>query len=467
MVFSSAIFLFGFLPLTLTIYYLVPKKIRNYILLFFSLIFYAWGGPKFLLVMLAIVFANYLCALLVDRYRKSAKLFLMIGIIISLGVLSYFKYTNFYIETFNNVFNLDMSALNIVLPIGISFFTFQAMSYLIDVYRKKVKVQKNPLLVLLYVSLFPQLIAGPIVRYEDVEKEITKRNVTVSDFTEGLERFILGFAKKIIIANQMGRLADIVFDSSTINTPIAWLGAIAYMAQIYFDFSAYSDMAIGIGRMLGFHFLENFNFPYISKSITEFWRRWHISLSTWFRDYVYIPLGGNKKGTKRQIINLAIVWILTGLWHGASWNFVLWGIYYLVILLLEKFVLKKVLNKLPSFLAHIYSLIIILFGWVLFRCETLQGCINFIKTMIIPTFNASLNGQALVYLETYYPYFILAIIFSMPIYKFIINEISKIKNRKIFAALNILKYIGLVALFLLSIAFLTQSSYNPFIYFRF
>ena len=319
MVFSSAIFIFLFLPLVLLCYFLVPKKIKNYCLLFFSLVFYLFGGPKFILVLLSIVLICYLGAFLIEKSsRKKLSLFIVIGL--NVFILCYFKYTGFFLENLNNIFNLSIDIPYTVLPIGISFYTFQALSYVIDVYRKEVEVQRNFFKLLLYVSLFPQLVAGPIVRYQTIEKELEKRKTTFDDVVYGIRRFILGLAKKVIIANQMGQLADIIFTSNDLTTPVAWIGAFAYMFQIYFDFSAYSDMAIGLGRIFGFKFLENFNFPYISKSITEFWRRWHISLSSWFRDYIYIPLGGNRKGILKQIRNMFLVWILTGFWHGAEWD---------------------------------------------------------------------------------------------------------------------------------------------------
>lgn len=466
MVFSSTIFVFLFLPLVLLCYFLAPKKLKNYILLFFSLVFYIFGGPKFLLVLLFVVLIDYIGAILINKTNKK-KLFLILTLILNISTLVYFKYTGFFLENVNNIFGLNITIPDIVLPIGISFYTFQAMSYVIDVYRNKVSLQKNYLTLLLYVSLFPQLVAGPIVRYETIEQELKVRKTTFEDVEYGIRRFILGLAKKVIIANQMGALADTIFTSSDISTPVAWLGAIAYMFQIYFDFSAYSDMAIGLGRIFGFKFLENFNFPYISKSITEFWRRWHISLSTWFRDYVYIPLGGNRKGIKRQIINLFIVWLLTGFWHGAEWNFVIWGLYYFIFLMLEKFVFNKVLAKTPNVIRHIYTLFIVLIGWVIFRCESLDS----IKTMFTSMFTLKITefslNELLIYLETYAIYFILAIIFSMPVYYKIVDKINSLKEGKLKLALNILHYGSLIVIFIITIMFLAYSSYNPFIYFRF
>lgn len=460
MVFSSAIFIFGFLPILFLLYFLCPKKLKNYVLLFFSLLFYAFGGLKYLLIMALVVFADYIGALLISKYKRHKNCFLILTISINILVLMFYKYTNFFLMNINNLFNIDIPILDIIMPIGISFYTFQAMSYVIDVYKGEVKVQNNYFLLLLYVSLFPQLIAGPIVRYQTIEKEITKRKVSYNDISYGLERFILGLAKKLIIANQMGKLADIAF-SGNFSCTVSWLGAIAYMFQIYFDFSAYSDMAIGLGRIFGFHFLENFNFPYMAKSITDFWRRWHISLSTWFRDYIYIPLGGNRKGIKRQIINMSVVWLLTGFWHGASWNFIMWGLYYLIFLILEKFVLKNILKKTPDLLKHIYALLIILIGWVLFRVENMSQFFDIIKTMFSFDLNSTSLMEARIYLETYYVYFILAILFSTNIYYVICD---KFKNKKVF---EVIKYVFLIVLFVISIMFLAQSSYNPFIYFRF
>lgn len=466
MVFSSAIFIFLFLPLVLLCYFLSPRKLKNYVLLFFSLVFYIFGGPKFLLVLLAVVLIDYVGAILIHKTNKK-KLFLILTITCNILVLVYFKYTGFFLENVNSIFGLKITIPKIVLPIGISFYTFQAMSYVIDVYRNKVKLQKNFLTLLLYVSLFPQLVAGPIVRYETIEDELNNRKETFNDVSEGIKRFILGLAKKVIIANQMGLLADTIFGLNELSTPVAILGGIAYMFQIYFDFSAYSDMAIGLGRIFGFKFLENFNFPYISKSITEFWRRWHISLSTWFRDYIYIPLGGNRKGIKRQIINMLIVWLLTGFWHGAEWNFVLWGLYYFIFLVLEKFVLNKFLDKLPNVLKHVYAIVVIYFGWILFRCDSMELLKHYFNALFSFSFSAMSFNEILIYLESYYVYFILAIIFSTPVYYKLVEKISSVKNKKLKLVLDIIHYLGLIVIFIITIMFLAYSSYNPFIYFRF
>jgi len=461
MVFSSAIFIFCFLPLLFLFYFCLPKKCKNVVLLIFSLVFYAFGGVNYLFTLLLTVFISYLGGILIEKYNSKKKFILFLTVGLNLLFLIYFKYTGFILDNINNIFKVGIDIPSIIMPIGISFYTFQSISYVVDVYKKEVGVQKNYFLLLLYVSLFPQLVAGPIVRYQTVEHEIEKRTTTLDDFCYGLERFILGLAKKVIIANQMGKLADIVFSDTSFTTPVVWLGAIAYMMQIYFDFSAYSDMAIGLGRILGFKFLENFNFPYIAKSITDFWRRWHISLSTFFRDYVYIPLGGNRCSKKRQIFNMSIVWLLTGFWHGASWNFVLWGLYYLVFLILEKYVFKTIIERIPDIIRHIITLLIIIIGWMLFRLEDL----SIFKEVIISMFNFNFSSislsEARIYIETYFVYFILAFVFSTPIY-YVICE--KFKKYKVF---EVLKYIGLLILFIITIMFLAQSSYNPFIYFRF
>lgn len=468
MVFSSSIFLFGFIPILLGLYYISKDKFKNYILLAFSLIFYSFGGIRLLILMLVVVGLDYISAIIIDKVKdkKYKRIILILSILVNIGTLYYFKYTGFTVKIINRLISLHIPVPKIVLPIGISFYTFQAMSYVIDVYRKDVKVEKNPLLVLLYVSMFPQLVAGPIVRYNTIAEEIKKRDITIDTFTLGLERFIFGLAKKLVVANNMGKIADTIFALKDIPTSHAWLGAIAYMLQIYFDFSAYSDMAIGLGKMFGFNFEENFNYPYIAKSITDFWRRWHISLSTWFRDYIYIPLGGNKKGVKRQIINLAIVWFLTGLWHGAEINFALWGLYYFVFLVLEKFVLKKLLDKLPKALCHIYTLFIVLIGWVLFRAEGLHNVISYLKAMFIPhTTNTSLQ-ELVIYFESYAFYIIIGIILSMPVFPKIKKWIfeSKFKEN---VAVNIAYYIFVFGILALSIIYLSQATYNPFIYFRF
>lgn len=472
MVFSSVFFVIIFLPVLFLFYFLANDKAKNYVLLAFSLIFYGWGGPKYLILMIAMVLTDYLFALGIDFVRPSfqKKILVFLAVFSNLGILGYFKYTNFLVENINGLLGTKWEVKEIILPIGISFFTFQAMSYVIDVYRGDTKVQKNPFYVLLYVSLFPQLVAGPIVRYKTVENEIVNRKTSVDDFAYGLERFILGFAKKIIVSNNVGALADAVFATKTLDTPLAWLGAVAYTLQIYFDFSAYSDMAIGLGRIFGFHFEENFNFPYISQSVTEFWRRWHISLSTWFRDYIYIPLGGNRKGKSRQIFNMFVVWTLTGIWHGAEWNFVLWGFYYFILLMLEKLFLLKVLEKLPRVLRHIYAILTFMIGWVIFRCDSggIRPCFHYIKTMLSFRFTALGKEQLMVYLHRYGLYLVIGVIFSMPVYYFVKKKCSEFKKNSVLEiGMGVLGYGVLLGLFGISFLYLVNSTYNPFIYFRF
>lgn len=470
MVFSSTIFLFGFLPILLGFYFLAGEKRRNFVLLIGSLIFYGWGGPKYLALMLALVLLDYVFARIIDITNRESrrKLYLILAVCANVGVLAYYKYTNFLLNNWNYLTRSHIKIAEIVLPIGISFFTFQAMSYVIDVYRHDVKAQKNPFYVLLYVSLFPQLVAGPIVRYKTVEQEITNRSISAKDLADGMERFIIGFTKKLIIANQVGELADIIFGTKSLDMPLAWLGAIAYTLQIYFDFSAYSDMAIGLGRIFGFHFEENFNFPYISKSVNEFWRRWHISLSTWFRDYIYIPLGGNRKGTVRMFFNMFIVWGLTGIWHGAEWNFLLWGLYYFIFLSMEKLFLSKWLDKIPRVFGHIYTIIIVIIGWVLFRCDDgLMHCISYVKAMF--SFRITSRGLdlAALYIGKYGVYLFVGIVCSIPLYRAIQYSINERLSEKAKPAIAALGYTFVMGLFLVSVLYLVNSTYNPFIYFRF
>lgn len=470
MLFSSLTFLFGFLPILLILYFILKKrKYKNIVLLIFSLIFYAWGEPKYIFLMLLTILIVYIFGILIDKFDKEnkrilKKISLIICIILILGSLIFFKYSNFLIENVNLAFKAKIKPLNIVMPIGISFYTFQILSYIIDLYNKKIKLQKNYFSLALYVSLFPQLIAGPIVRYETVEEEIDNRKETKEDVISGTKRFIIGLSKKVIIANQMALLADLIFNkhNGAYGTTIIWLGTLAYTLQIYFDFSGYSDMAIGLGRIFGFHFLENFDYPYISKSVTEFWRRWHISLSTWFRDYVYIPLGGNRVNKFKWIRNIILVWLLTGLWHGAAWNFIIWGIYYGLLLLFEKLFFDRILKKLPTIINWLYTFIIVMIGWMIFRSNSLNELLLFIKTMFVykqtdwltiladnlSTFNALM--------------FVLpAFILSFPILKKIKEKYS---GKTIYI---ILTNILLLMLFIMCIVYLTSSSYNPFIYFRF
>ena len=385
MVFSSTIFLCVYLPLVLLGYYICPKKGRNLFLLIVSLVFYAWGEPKYVFLMIFSILVNYIFGRLMDKNRgrqKRMKLLLVLSVVIDIGLLSVFKYTDFIITNVNAIFGSSFDLLNIALPIGISFYTFQAMSYTIDVYRNDVRVQKNLIDFGMYITMFPQLIAGPIVRYADVQDQLAERSVTTADFSEGVMRFVVGLGKKVLLANQMGAVwSEIYALGGDVSALMAWTGAIAYTFQIYFDFSGYSDMAIGLGRMFGFKFPENFRYPYQSVSITDFWRRWHITLSTWFKEYLYIPLGGNRCGLARQALNLLIVWSLTGFWHGAGWNFVMWGLYYFVILFIEKLFLLKALDKLPKLFRHVYALLLIVIGWVIFASDDVGVLLPYLGSM--------------------------------------------------------------------------------------
>ncbi len=464
MVFSSLVFLFAYLPITLLIYYLVPRQGRNIFLFIINLVFYGWGEPKLVLLMVFNIFFNYMGGWLVDKYRQDAKkkkLFLILTCILDIGILAVFKYTGMITETLNLLPFLNIPTLEISLPIGISFYTFQTMSYVIDVYRDDAPVSKNFINFGTYVALFPQLIAGPIVRYKDVAYQLTHRRETLDQFTTGVKLFMVGLGKKVLIANQMGNLTTSVFATTDENGVLGtWIGIIAYTFQIYFDFSGYSDMACGLGNMLGFEFLKNFNYPYISKSITEFWRRWHISLSTWFKEYVYIPLGGNRKGTKRQIINLLIVWGLTGLWHGASWNFLLWGLYFGLLLILEKFVLKKLLDKLPSVIQHIYSLFFVIIGWGIFYFTDIKQLGSFFADLFNFS-NGIIGSQALTLLLSYLPILIVAAIASTPLGSKIYNRFKDTKS------IWIPEVLFCVIILAISTASLVNQSYNPFLYFRF
>lgn len=474
MLFSSTPFLFGFLPLLLFCYFIVPKKFRetrNVVLLLFSLAFYGYGGPRYLLLMLVSITVNYVCGLLAapkDGVKK--RWVAVVATILNLGLLGWFKYAGFFASNLVKL-GVQITVPEIVLPIGISFFTFQAFSYVLDVYRGDAKVQKNPLKVALYVSLFPQLIAGPIVRYTTVEREITVRNENLTDFAEGAVRFLFGFAKKILLSNALGQLAAASFDAniSTLSVSMAWLGAIGYMGQIYFDFSGYSDMAIGLGRMFGFYFLENFNYPYIAQSITDFWRRWHISLSTWFRDYVYIPLGGNRVSKGRHVFNIMVVWTLTGFWHGAAWNFMLWGIYYGLLLLGEKYIWGRLWERMPRVLRHVITLLIVLFGWVLFRAVGLDGTLSYLGTM----FGVGGNGkffddQTLYYLLQFRWELLLAIPACMPIKQWCQTALAKRENSKAAQAVAaIAPPILACAVGVIALCYLVGTGFNPFIYFQF
>ncbi len=463
MLFTSISFLYYFLPTIIILYFITPKKYRNYILLIFSIIFYMYGEPKYVILMLVEILVAYFGALLIDKY-KSKEIFL-VTIIIHIGLLCVFKYTDLFIGTINSIFKTNISFLNIALPIGISFYTFQILSYVIDVYRGKVKVQRNILKLATYVSLFPQLIAGPIVRYETICDELDNRDETIEKFSLGVRKFIIGLAKKVLIANMLGELCtkfSLVDERSVL---FYWIFAISYMLQVYFDFSAYSDMAIGLGKMFGFTFLENFNYPFISKSITEFWRRWHISLSSWFKDYVYIPLGGSRKGTLKLVRNILIVWFLTGIWHGAAYNFILWGLFIGVFLVIEKLWLSKYISKLPKFLRNIYVLFIIMISFIMFNAGSINEAFFNIKGLFGLNKEVFINNYIIYYLKSYLVVLIIAIFGATPLFKNIIEKLKKSKCLN--KIINILEPIFLVILLLLVTAYLIDSSYNPFLYFRF
>ena len=466
MVFSSTIFLCVYLPLVLLGYYICPKKGRNLFLLIVSLVFYAWGEPKYVFLMIFSILVNYIFGRLMDKHRenkKRMKLMLVLSVVIDLGLLSVFKYTDFIITNVNAIFGSSFDLLKIALPIGISFYTFQAMSYTIDVYRDDVRVQKNLIDFGMYITMFPQLIAGPIVRYADVQDQLAERSVTTADFSEGVMRFVVGLGKKVLLANQMGAVwSEIYALGGDVSALMAWTGAIAYTFQIYFDFSGYSDMAIGLGRMFGFKFPENFRYPYQSVSITDFWRRWHITLSTWFKEYLYIPLGGNRCGLARQALNLLIVWSLTGFWHGAGWNFVMWGLYYFVILFIEKLFLLKALDKLPKFFRHVYALLLIIIGWVIFASDDVSVLLPFLGSMFGA--NGAVGGMDVYTLLTKAALLVICCVASTELPKKLFLSAAGAMNEK---AAFTLKSVLTIALLALSMILLIGDSYNPFLYFRF
>ncbi len=463
MVFSSITFLYYFLPLVLAIYYIVPSKCKNLVLLIASFLFYFFGEPIYVLLMAFSILITYLFGRLIGKFQdtKYAKLFLILAIIISIGLLVYFKYTNFLINNINLWLKHKIDFIYVVLPIGISFYTFQMLSYLIDVYRKQAKVQKNILKLAMYVSLFPQLIAGPIVRYTTIENQLENRTHTMEKFALGVRRFIIGLGKKVLIANVLGKLVNTFLASSEMSIIYYWLYAIAVMLQIYFDFSGYSDMAIGLGKMFGFEFPENFNYPYIAKSITEFWRRWHISLSSWFRDYVYIPLGGNRTSKIKWIRNIMIVWFLTGLWHGAAWNFVIWGMYFGIILIIEKLLLNKYIEKLPKLLSHLYVLIIVMISFIIFNGESTNQILQNIGGLVGIKNIPFAMPESIYYLKSYFVVIAIGIIASTPLLKNIIN-LEKFKK-----VVTLLEPVFLICILFISTAYIVDGSFNPFLYFRF
>ena len=465
MLFTSISFLYYFLPALIIIYFITPKKYKNIILLIASLLFYFYGEPKYVFLMVLEIIIAYIGAILIDKYKNQSKSILIITLFIHVFLLIIFKYTDFIIQTINDISNVNIKLLNIALPIGISFYTFQIISYIIDVYNGKVKVQKNIIKLATYVSLFPQLVAGPIVRYQTVEKELDNRTHSFNNFAYGIRRFSIGLAKKVLIANALGELCSKTSATSEETVVFFWIFGISYMLQLYFDFSAYSDMAIGLGRIFGFHFPENFNYPYISKSITEFWRRWHISLSTWFKDYVYIPLGGNRDGKYKQIRNILIVWLLTGIWHGANWTFLIWGLLFGIILIIEKIFLNKFMEKLPSFIRRIYVLFIVMILFIIFSSDNMSVALSNIKGLFGMNGEAFINDYTLHYLKSYLPVLIIALLGSTPFIKILIDKLRK--NKYVNNIINILEPILIVVILVVVTSYLIDNSYNPFLYFRF
>lgn len=468
MLFSSIVFLFSFLPAVMILYYLLPVRFRNVILLLASLVFYAWGEPVYLFLMLLSILFNYFSGLDIARNlqdKRAAKRSLVFNLIINLAVLGFFKYEGFVLDTLNGILPVHISYHALPLPIGISFYTFQILSYIIDVYRGNVKVQTNLPNFALYVTMFPQLIAGPIVQYADVDEQLASREVSRTKFGEGSMYFIRGLAKKVLLANTSGMIFTEVSGLAKGNIAVmtAWLGAFAYMFQIYFDFSGYSDMAIGLGKMFGFEFNMNFNYPYVSKSITEFWRRWHISLSSWFRDYVYITLGGNRVSKIKHIRNLLIVWFLTGLWHGAAWNFVAWGLYYGVILIIEKYLLSPVLDRLPDVVRHIYSIVLVVIGWVLFFSSSFGQAADYIRVMFGAGAHGFADRESMYLLTSNLILWLILIFGSTPLVHFRYEHMLRTKKWNT----TIINSVVYVALFIVCIAYLVTETYNPFLYFRF
>lgn len=466
MLFSSVPFLFYFLPAVLLVYFVVPGKLKNSVLLLFSLLFYGWGEPRYLLVMLLAIGQGYGFGLLIERFRASrwAKVFLLASSVFSLGMLAYFKYADFLIENFNALTGLSVPLLRLALPVGVSFYTFQILSYVIDVYRGSVTAQKSLIDLAAYIAMFPQLIAGPIVRYCDIEAQLKNRTHTRSEAASGTRRFVLGLAKKILLANLLGELVADFRASEDLSVLYYWLGAVAFMLQIYYDFSGYSDMAIGLGQIFGFHFPENFNYPYISGSITEFWRRWHISLGTWFRDYLYIPLGGNRKGQGRQLLNILLVWLATGLWHGAAWNFLLWGLLFAVLLTAEKLFLLPVLKKMRV-LNHVYVLLFVLLGFVLFDAANVRQAAEAIGAMFGGSSLPRLSVESLYQLRSSAGLLVLGAVGATPLPCLMAAAVQKTRTGK--RLLAVFEPLWLAALLLVCTAFLVDGSFNPFLYFRF
>ena len=466
MLFSSIPFLYYFLACVLILYFMVPGKMKNIVLLLSSLFFYAWGEVSYVALMVITIILGYLFGLLVERCstEKGKKSVLTISVITFVGILGYFKYADFFVSNFNAVTGLDVPLLKVALPIGISFYTFQVMSYVVDVYRGTAKVQYNPFTLATYVSMFPQLIAGPIVRYADVAEQLEHRVHSVDKAALGIRRFVLGLSKKILIANALGELCEIFKASGGKSVAFYWLYAVAFTLHIYYDFSGYSDMAIGLGKIFGFEFMENFNYPYISKSITEFWRRWHMSLGTWFRDYVYIPLGGNRVSKPRWLFNIFAVWFLTGFWHGASWNFIVWGLYFAVILMLEKLILLPILEK-SGPLKHVYVMLLVIISFVIFNAADMTEAFAYIGGMFGAGGVPVASAEAVYYFKSNLAVLLIAVVGATPFCK---NFVAKIRENKTGALiLEVLEPMVLVGLMLLVTAYLVDGSFNPFLYFRF
>ena len=464
MLFSSIPFLYYFLPCVLFVYFIVPKAFKNAVLLISSLIFYAWGEPTYVILMIITIAVGYGAGLLMERAKTKAqaKTVLIVSVGICLAFLGYFKYADFFIENFSALTGLSIPALRLALPIGISFYTFQIVSYIIDVYRRDVKARKNPVALAAYVTMFPQLIAGPIVRYSDIEKELDERTHSFEMAAAGIRRFVIGLSKKVLVANILGELCDVFKASNDTSVLFFWLYAIAFSLHLYFDFSGYSDMAIGLGKLFGFHFPENFNYPFISKSVAEFWRRWHMSLGTWFRDYVYIPMGGNRVKLPRWFLNTFTVWFLTGFWHGAGWNFIVWGLMFAVLLVLEKLWLKKWLDKLVG-VRHIYVLFFILISFVIFNAADMGEAMRYIGSMLGFGGVPMVSAEFFYYLRSYGVILLVAAIGSTPIIKAGVNKLAS----KLPKLINTVEPIVLVVLTLLITAYLVDGSFNPFLYFRF
>ncbi len=463
MVFSSITFLYYFLPILILVYYIVPSKLRNITMLIFSLAFYFYGEPKYVLLLVASFTLNYLFAKMI--YKNKSKTYLMIGVIINILILVYFKYTNFLIFNVNQIFKLSINFLDIVMPIGISFFTFQEVSYLIDVYKERVTPSSSLLNYATYVCLFPQLVAGPIVRYSQINEQLKSRKHSFNNFSVGVTRFVLGLSKKVILANLLGTMYDELSTITQYTVLLFWLKAIGYTLQLYLDFSAYSDMAIGLGHMFGFSFTENFNYPLIANSITDFWRRWHITLSSFFKDYVYIPLGGNRDGKYKQIRNILIVWLLTGIWHGANWTFLIWGLLFGIILIIEKIFLNKFMEKLPSFIRRIYVLFIVMILFIIFNSDNMSEALTNIKGLFGMNGEVFINDYTLHYLKSYLPILIIALFGATPFIKTLIDKFRK--NKYLNNIINILEPILIVMILFVVTSYLIDNSYNPFLYFRF